>query len=255
MCFHISFILDGITRTPVYDSAIRTQRLNHRATFFRMYQPGKAYRLNERFRGYLPVVVDVETGGFNERTDALLEIAAVLLVLDENGRLRPGKAIQTHVVPFDGCNIEPKSLEINGIDPYHPLRAAREEREALSHIFTPVRKAVSDAGCTRAILVGHNAFFDLKFVNAAADRTGIKKNPFHPFSSFDTVSLCGLAFGQTVLARAAVAAGLEWKTEEAHSALYDTRMTATLFCEVVNQWEQRHEGTDAPIADGSIIPR
>ena len=220
-----------------------------------MYQPGRAYSLSERFRGYLPVVVDVETGGFNERTDALLEIAAVLLDLDENGRLKPVKSYTTHVVPFDGSNIEPKSLEINGIDPYHPLRAARDEREALSHIFTPVKQAVSDANCTRAILVGHNAFFDLKFVNAAADRTGIKKNPFHPFSCFDTVSLCGLAYGQTVLARAAVAAGMEWDTSEAHSAIYDTRMTAELFCAVINQWEERHAGVDVPIADGSYLPR
>ncbi len=220
-----------------------------------MYQPGKAYRLSERFRGYLPVVVDVETGGFNERTDALLEVAAVMLDIDENGQLHPVKSVQTHVVPFDGSNIEPKSLEVNGIDPYHPLRAAREEREALSHIFEPVKKAVSDAGCTRAILVGHNAFFDLKFVNAAADRTGVKKNPFHPFSCFDTVSLCGLAYGQTVLARAAVAAGMEWDTQAAHGALYDTRMTAELFCKVINRWEELHEGIVTPIADGSVLPR
>ncbi|HAV68246.1 MAG TPA: ribonuclease T, partial [Alcanivorax sp.] len=35
-----------------------------------------------RFRGFLPVVVDVETGGFDARNDALLEIAAVLLDMD-----------------------------------------------------------------------------------------------------------------------------------------------------------------------------
>ncbi|NND91330.1 MAG: ribonuclease T [Granulosicoccus sp.] len=220
-----------------------------------MYQPGKAFPLNERFRGYLPVVVDVETGGFNERNDALLEIAAVLLDLDEQGCLCPVKSYSTHVVPFAGSNIEPKSLEVNGIDPYHPLRAAREEREALLHIFKPVREAVAAANCTRAILVGHNAFFDLKFVNAAADRSGLKRNPFHPFSCFDTVSLCGLAYGQTVLSRSAVAAGMQWNTAEAHSAIYDTRMTAELFCSVVNRWEQLHEGVDAPIADGSCLPR
>lgn len=201
------------------------------------------------------MVVDVETGGFNERTDALLEIAAVLLDFDDQGRLHPVKSYQTHVVPFDGSNIEPKSLEVNGIDPFHPLRAAREEREALAHIFKPVRDAVSAASCTRAILVGHNAFFDLKFLNAAADRCNIKKNPFHPFSCFDTVSLCGLAYGQTVLARAAVAADMEWDTAEAHSAIYDTRMTADLFCRVVNRWEALHEGLDTPIADGSNLPR
>ena len=205
-----------------------------------MYQAGKANRLNERFRGYLPVVVDVETGGFNEQTDALLEIAAVILDYDEAGDLHPVASYSTHVTAFEGSNIDPKSLEINGIDPDHPLRAARAEREALSHILTPIRKAVSDANCTRAILVGHNAFFDLKFLNAAVERTRIKKNPFHPFSCFDTVSLCGLAYGQTVLARAADAAGMEWDTSEAHSAIYDTRKTADLFCSVINRWEQLH---------------
>lgn len=209
-----------------------------------MYQPGQPVRMNERFRGYLPVVVDVETGGFNDQTDALLEIAAVLVDFDENGRLHPVKSVQTHVTPFDGANIEPKSLEINGIDPWHPLRAARDEREALTHILKPIRDAVSAADCTRAILVGHNAFFDLKFLNAAVERTQIKKNPFHPFSCFDTVSLGGLAYGQTVLARAAVAAGLDWNTDEAHSAIYDTRRTAELFCRVVNRWEALNAASD-----------
>lgn len=205
-----------------------------------MYQPGKPWKLNERFRGYLPVVVDVETGGFNEQTDALLEVAAVLLELDDAQQLLPAKSFSTHVMPFDGANLEPKSLEINGIDPFHPLRAARAEREALTYLFNPIRDAVSAAGCTRAILVGHNAFFDLKFINAAAARCGIKKNPFHPFSCFDTVSLCGLAYGQTVLAKAAAASGIAWDTREAHSAIYDTRMTAELFCRVINGWENAH---------------
>ena len=207
-----------------------------------MYRPGRTVSMNERFRGYLPVVVDVETGGFDERTDALLEVAAVLVDFDEAGKLVPVKSLATHVVPFDGANIDPKSLEVNGIDPWHPLRAARDEREALAHILTPIRAAVSAADCTRAILVGHNAFFDLKFLNAAVERANIKKNPFHPFSCFDTVSFCGLAYGQTVLARAADAAGMGWSKDEAHSAIYDTRKTAELFCRVVNRWEELHAG-------------
>lgn len=202
-----------------------------------MYRPGRATPLHERFRGFLPVVVDVETGGFDERTDALLEIAAVLLEQDGDGLLHRARTITTHVIPFEGANLDPKSLEVNGIDPFHPLRAARAEREAMLHVMEPVREAVSAAGCTRAILVGHNAFFDLKFVHAAAERTNIRKNPFHPFSCLDTVSLAGLAYGQTVLARAAQAAGLDWDTAAAHGAVYDTEMTAELFCRIVNRWE------------------
>jgi ribonuclease T len=202
-----------------------------------MYEPGKVTPMAQRFRGFLPVVVDVETGGFNPRTDALLEIAAVTLRMTETGELEPDETVSTHVQPFEGANLEPKSLEVTGIDPWHPLRAARNEHDALSFVFQPVRRAVKESGCTRAILVGHNASFDLGFVNAAVERSGIRRNPFHPFSYFDTVTLGALAYGQTVLARASRAAGLEWEQSEAHSAVYDTQMTARLFCEVVNRWE------------------
>ena len=205
------------------------------------YTAGKTNKLIDRFRGFLPVVVDVETGGFNSQTDALLEVAATLLEMDESGMLHLGETITTHVIPFEGANLDPKSLQVNGIKPFHPLRAARDEHDSLSYIFQPIRKAVKDAGCTRAILVGHNASFDLGFINAAVARTGIKRNPFHLFSTFDTVSLSALAYGQTVLSRAAIASGLEWDTSEAHSAVYDTEMTAKLFCQIINRWESFHQ--------------
>lgn len=205
-----------------------------------MYQPGQPNAMADRFRGFLPVVVDVETGGFNSATDALLEIAAVTLRMEDDGRLVPDETVSTHVIPFEGANLEPKSLEVNGIDPWHPLRAARNEHDALSFVFQPVRKAVKDNGCTRAILVGHNAAFDLNFLNAAVERAGIRRNPFHPFSFFDTVTLSAMAYGQTVLARAAHEAGLEWDPAEAHSAVYDTELTAQLFCTVINRWEALH---------------
>jgi ribonuclease T len=192
-----------------------------------------------RFRGFLPVVVDVETGGFDARSDALLEIAAVTLLMNPAGRLEPAETVACHVQPFSGANIDPKALAFNGIDPEHPFRMALPEREALRKVFTVVRRAVKESGCKRAILVGHNAFFDLGFLNAAVERTGYKRNPFHPFSTFDTVSLAGLAYGQTVLARAAEAAGIRWDAGAAHSAIYDTERTAELFCKVVNLWAER----------------
>lgn len=191
--------------------------------------------LSTRFRGFLPVVVDVETGGFNPRTDALLEIAAVTLRVDDSGHLERFQTCSFHVQPFEGANLEPASLEVNGIDPHHPLRPALPEAEALRRVFRAVRSAVKEAGCSRAILVGHNAWFDLAFVNAAVERSGTKRNPFHPFSSFDTVTLAGAALGQTVLARAADAAGLGWDAGEAHSATYDAEKTADLFCQLVNR--------------------
>ncbi|MCU0760778.1 MAG: ribonuclease T [Steroidobacteraceae bacterium] len=190
--------------------------------------------MSRRFRGFLPVVVDVETGGFNAARDALLEIAAVLLVLGPDGRLARGATHAFHVKPFEGANLEPASLAVNGIDPFHPLRPALDERDALQRLFREVRQAIREQHCKRAILVGHNANFDLSFLNAAAARAEIKRNPFHPFSCFDTVTLCGAALGQTVLAKAAMVAGMEWDSGSAHSAAYDAERTAELFCRVCN---------------------
>jgi ribonuclease T len=188
-----------------------------------------------RFRGFLPVVVDVETGGFNASRDALLQIAAVMVRFDERGQLVRGETWSYHVQPFPGSNIEPASLQVNKIDPWHPLRPAIDERDALQRIFKEVRTAMQAEGCKRAILVGHNSWFDLSFLNSAIARSGVKRSPFHPFSSFDTATLGGAAFGQTVLAKAATIAGLEWNNSSAHSATYDAERTAELFCSVCNE--------------------
>lgn len=200
-----------------------------------------AKRMSTRFRGFQPVVVDVETGGFDAQHDALLEIAAVVVSMDGDGMLVPEPVVSTHVEAFPGSHIDPKSLEVTGIDPDQPLRGALPERAALDLIFKPVREAIKASGCQRAILVGHNAAFDLGFLNAAVQRTGHKRNPFHPFSCFDTVTLAGLAFGQTVLSRAVQAAGYEWNADYAHSAVYDAERTAALFCTIVNRWKRFEE--------------
>jgi ribonuclease T len=194
--------------------------------------------ISQRFRGFLPVVVDLETAGFDPNRDALLEIAATLLAMDDEGMLHPVETHACHIQPFEGAHLDPKALEFNGIDPDHPFRQAVPEAEGLRSLFTPIRKAIKASGCKKAILVGHNAFFDLSFLNAAVARCAIKRNPFHPFSTFDTVSLAGMVYGQTVLARAAKAAGLEWDGTQAHSAIYDTEQTAALFCTILNRWQR-----------------
>lgn len=194
-------------------------------------------RIAQRFRGFLPVVVDVETAGFDAQRHALLEIAAVIIRMNADGLLEPAPSIACHVLPFVGAELDPRALAFNGIDPDHPLRDALPEHEALNRILSPIRKAVKTTGCTRAILVGHNAHFDLGFIKAAVERTAFKRNPFHAFSVFDTVSLSGLMFGQTVLANASRAAGLNWSNSEAHSAIYDAEQTARLFCTIVNRWQ------------------
>jgi ribonuclease T len=189
-----------------------------------------------RFRGFLPVVVDLETAGFDAQRHALLEMAAIIVRMDADGLLRPGPTLACHVLPFSGAEMDPRALAFNKIDPHHPFRDAVAEKDALEQILTPIRKAVSSSGCNRAILVGHNAHFDLGFVKAAVERTSYKRNPFHAFSVFDTVSLAGLVYGQTVLAKAVRSAGLTWDDAEAHSAIYDAEKTAALFCTIVNQW-------------------
>ena len=194
--------------------------------------------MSDRFRGFLPVVVDVETGGFNSETDALLEIGAVTLSIDDEGILRPDCNIFHSVIPFGGSNIEQAALDITGIDPNDPYRIALDEEEVLNLFFQEIRDATKEARCSRAVLVGHNAHFDLGFLNSAAKRNNIKQSPFHSFSCFDTATLGGLAYGQTVLAKVCKAANIAFDNSEAHSALYDAERTAELFCKVVNKWSE-----------------
>ena len=188
--------------------------------------------LCDRFRGFYPVVIDVETAGFNAKTDALLEIAAITLKMDEQGWLTPDTTLHFHVEPFEGANLQPEALAFNGIDPHNPLR------DALHAIFKMVRKGMKESNCSRAIMVAHNATFDHTFTMAAAERASLKRNPFHPFVTFDTAALSGLALGQTVLSKACITAGIEFDGTQAHSALYDTERTAELFCEIVNRWKR-----------------
>jgi len=197
-----------------------------------------AIPLNMRFRGYLPVIIDIETAGFNPKKNAMLEIAAVIVELNGNAELEITERYSTHVIPFKNSELDEAALKFNGIDPHHPFRMAVEEKEALHMLFSPIRHAVKRNNCTRAILVGHNPAFDINFLNAAIQRTQIKRSPFHPFSTFDTATLGGLAYQQTVLAKIAQAAGLDWDNEKAHSALYDAEKTAELFCMIVNRWKQ-----------------
>lgn len=191
----------------------------------------------ERFRGYMPVIIDVETGGFNARTDALLEIAAVTIDMDDEGVLIPDNTYAFNVAPFEGANIEQSALDFTGIDINCENRQAIDESEALSSVFQSVRKKMKQYDCKRAVMVGHNAHFDLGFVNAAAERCEIKRNPFHPFSCFDTATLAGLAYGHTVLAKACQLAEIEFSNKEAHSAAYDAEKTAELYCNIVNKWQ------------------
>lgn len=231
-------------RNPLLNSSVETNSSQTSSVTSSTTKEEPLFPIGGRFRGFLPVVIDLETGGFNHHTDALLEVAAVTLRFDENGMLFPHKTYGWHITPFEGSNLEPASLEVNGIDPDLPFRQAIavDEKKCLDELFVIVRKEMKANNCKRAILVGHNAAFDLNFLNAAVERIKKKRNPFHPFSTFDTVTLAAMAYKQTVLARSVKAAGFSWETDEAHSAVYDTEKTAALFCNILNKWEE-HIGT------------
>lgn len=194
--------------------------------------------ISGRFRGFLPVIVDLETGGFNASTDAILEVAGTIVRMDDDGLLSVHSTHSYNVSPFEGANIEQAALDFTGIDPYHPFREAIGEEQALGELYRIVRREIRDQDCNRAILVGHNAHFDAGFLNAAVERCEIKRNPFHPFSHFDTATLSGLAYGQTVLAKSCAAAGIAFDSSQAHSAAYDSERTAELFCAIVNRWQE-----------------
>ena len=185
----------------------------------------------------LPVVIDVETAGFNAKTDALLELAAATLYMNGKGELQIGDIYSYHVEPFENANIEASALDFTGIDLNYSARLAEPEDMVLSDLFKRLRREIKANACSRAVMVAHNAHFDLGFLNAAAERCRIKRNPFHPFSCMDTASLAGLAYGHTVLAKACQLAGIDFSNREAHSAAYDAQKTAELFCLIVNRWQ------------------
>lgn len=206
-------------------------------------KPPSPLNLRERFRGFLPVVVDVETAGIDPQKNALLEMCVVLINMNEHGSFFRQSTHFEHILPFEGALLDEKSLEFNQIDPFQPLRFALDEKLALKNLFAPIHGAIQQSRCQRAVLVGHNAWFDLLFIKQAVIRTGIK-SPFHAFTCFDTATLAGLIYGQTVLAKAAKAAGIKFDPHEAHSAIYDAEKTADLFCIMLNTWDNHfRQGT------------
>lgn len=191
--------------------------------------------LQNRFRGFLPVVVDIETAGVEPTKNALLEACIVLIEQNKQGHFYPGARHFEHIIPFEGAELDQNSLEFIEVDPYQPLRFAIDEKQALINLFSPIVEAIKKKKCQRAVLVGHNAWFDLLFLKEAVKRTGIS-NPFHSFTCFDTATLAGLMYGQTVLSKAAKEAGIIFDVKEAHSAIYDAEKTAELFCTMLNTW-------------------
>lgn len=203
-----------------------------------MYDLKNINSLNKRFRGFYPVVIDIETAGFNSRTDALLEIALITFKMDNYGWINKDKMLHYHIKPFKGSLIKKEALKYNKINPYSALRMAVTESIALYSIFNFINKKIKNNNFKKAVIVAHNVIFDFNFINAAIKRSKVKNNPFHKFVTFDTAALSGLVIGQTVLSKSCNAVGIKFDSNQAHSALYDTLKTAELFCEIVNRWKR-----------------
>lgn len=195
----------------------------------------KIVNMRSRFRGYLPIVIDVETAGIDPDNDALLEIGMVILEFNQDSKLVPAESFHHHILPFKGANLNPESLAFNKIEPYHPFRQALTEQQLWQKLTPIIKKALKRHHCSRAVLVGHNAWFDLLFINNSFKRIQ-QASPFHRFTSFDTATLSAAHFGQTVLAKALECANIEFDQNSAHSALYDAEKTAELFCHIINHY-------------------
>ncbi len=195
--------------------------------------------LNQRFRKYLPVVVDLETGGFDPINNAILEIAATLIGQNDKYELVVLDTYRYHIDPYEDLIVEQESLDFTKIKLDHPLRKAVSEKEALTELFKIINKAKSEYSCSRAILVGHNAHFDLAFIKESIKRNNIKKSPFHPFSVLDTVSLGAMHTQQTVLARVCESLNIDYDSNEAQSAAYDAEITAKVFCNIINIFDNK----------------
>ncbi|NKB99733.1 MAG: ribonuclease T [Pseudomonadales bacterium] len=191
--------------------------------------------LKERFRGYLPVVIDFETGGFDADQNPLLEVACSFLGWRDT-HLFVSETHSWDVEPYPGLTIDPASLKVTGIDLDSRSDSVADEKVVMSEFFKLVRSQMKAVGCHRAVMVAHNAAFDAGFLSAVLKRQNMKRNPFHPFTTIDTATLGAVAFGHTVLSEICQRAGIEFDRDLAHSAKYDAERTAQVFCEIVNTW-------------------
>lgn len=187
----------------------------------------------KRFNKMLPIIVDVETGGVNPETDALLEVAAIPIYMNEENKIFSKEELSYHIQPHPRTLIHEEALKFNKIIPDHPFRFAIPEKDALEDLFNKLEICVKKSNCKRGILVGHNSWFDLHFLLKATKRSNLRF-PFHSFSSLDTATLSALTLAHTVLPKALQLANIEYCANEAHSAIYDARKTSELFCKIFN---------------------
>ena len=190
-------------------------------------------KLSKRFRGFLPIVVDIETAGFDPNKNAILEIAVIFMDYADTV-LVTTDTFHEHIIPEPGLILDPEALEFTKIIPDHPFRFAVSEKAMLASLRDKIQQQCALTGCSRAVLVGHNGQFDLSFIQAALIRQEMSML-LHRFLVFDTATLSAAFLGETVLARAVRRSGKPFDEKEAHGALYDATVTAELFAHLINR--------------------
>ncbi|MBM4222986.1 MAG: ribonuclease T [Gammaproteobacteria bacterium] len=188
------------------------------------------------FGHYYPIVIDCETSGINPDQHALLEVACVILApVDKKLQIIARETF--HVLPFEGAQFDPDSMKIHQIDPHYPLRFAESEKDVLIKLNAMIAPYIK-GHYRRALLVGHNAWFDLAFLNKAYERQSVK-SPFHRFTCMDTATLSAFFLRETVLAKALYRCRIAYDPKEAHSALYDAEKTAELLALLWNNYQNK----------------
>lgn len=163
------------------------------------------------------VVFDTETTGLDPGADEIVQIGAVRAV---NGRLVAGETFDTLVDP--GRPIPPASSRVHGV--------TDELVAGAPDVPTAVRRF--HAFARDAVLVAHNAPFDLAFLRRREGELGIAlDNPV-----LDTVLLSAAVFGEAEThALDAIAERLDVRIEGAarHTAMGDAAATAAVLLKLI----------------------
>ena len=165
------------------------------------------------------VVFDLETTGFSSAKDKIIEIGAVKV---ENGEITD--KYSTFVNPK--IPIPFRITQLTSITDEMVM-----ESPEIETILPPFLKFVGDA-----VLVAHNASFDVSFIEENCRRQGIEPD----FTSVDTVGLARVLlptlskFKLNVVAKA-----LNISQEHHHRAVDDARVTAEIYVKFIQMLEER----------------
>ena len=169
------------------------------------------------------VAFDSETTGLSTETDAVVQLGAVRVL---NGRIVEGEVLDTYVDP--GRPIPPASTVVHHVTDADVAGAPDVATAGRAlHGF-----------CRDAVLVAHNAPFDLAFLRRAEEETGVTWD--HPV--LDTVLLSAIVFGTTevhTLDALCDRLGIAIPPELRHTALGDARVTAEALVKLIPLLEGR----------------